>query len=172
MEDTRVLSTQWLCPCWRRVVSVRCMQQCWSEPPTLQTPQYWNPHIRIINTQKLGSCVSTQGLSLYKRALLQLESKHLKQVYNWGKAMEIKRNWAWSVQWPSNQFFLPQFLHNLFKGSSPAPVTQWGSDDEAKRISQVGVVDQLRNFLIKCEQNKLIKVQTDSAGVKFGRNWG
>ena len=36
----------------------------------------------------------------------------------------------------------------------------------------VVLADQLRNFLIKCEPNKLIKVQTDSAGVKFGRNWG
>ena len=132
-------------------------------------------HIRITNTPKLGSCVSTQGRRARIAALLHRASKQALAKFTTGvKQWKLSR--TGHGQFDDHQtnflFFLFCIIYSKGAPSTCNAVRKcWRSKADIS-AEDWGVVDQLRNFLIKCEPNKLIKVQTDSAGVKFDRNWG
>ena len=88
--------------------------QCSSVLGTLQTAQ--SQH-RMTNTLKLGPSVT--GIE-FRQARSRLQSKTSTwQVYNWGKAMGIKRNRAWALASPMTIkpiFLLLTLFHNVLKG--------------------------------------------------------
>ena len=108
-------------------------------------------HIRITNTQKLGSCLSTQGwlarIEFRQAAQLHRASKQVStcQVYNWGKAIEIKQDWAYGQSNDLQIIFLFFLFCIIYSKGAPAPVTQWGSADAAKRISRLKTGGWLTN---------------------------